>query len=78
MNVRGSVQRCTHVQMGGPTSGERTIARVNTAGGQVVECGRDGACMFHSFLVGAILNPALEPAVRQPANDSALLGRRVR
>ena len=51
------------VQIGGPTNGERTIARVNAAGGQIIECGKDGTCMFHSFLVGAILNPALEPAV---------------
>ncbi len=62
----GSVQTCIRVQIGGATNGERTIARVNTAGGQVIECGKDGTCMFHSFLVGAILNPALEPAVRQP------------
>ncbi len=54
------------VQIGGPTNGERTIARVNAAGGLVIECGKDGTCMFHSFLIGAILNPALEPAVRQP------------
>ena len=62
----GSVRTCISVQMGGPTSGERTIKRVNTAGGQVIECGQDGTCMFYSFLVGALLNPALEPAVRQP------------
>jgi hypothetical protein len=54
------------VQIGGPTNGERTIARVNAAGGHVIECGKDGACMFHSFLVSAILNPALEPAVSRP------------
>ena len=54
------------VQIGGPPNGERTIARVNAAGGQVIECGKDGTCMLHSFLVGAILNPALEPAVSQP------------
>jgi hypothetical protein len=54
------------VQIGGPTNGERTIARVNAAGGQIIECGKDGTCMFHSFLVGAILNPALEPAVSRP------------
>ena len=54
------------MQIGGPTNGERTIARVNAAGGQVIECGKDGTCMFHSFLVGAILNPALEPAVSRP------------
>ena len=54
------------MQIGGPTNGERTIARVNAAGGQVIECGKDGSCMFHSFLVGAILNPALEPAVSRP------------
>jgi hypothetical protein len=52
--------------MAGPTNGEWTIARVNAAGGQIIECGKDGACMFHSFLVGAILNPALEPAVSHP------------
>jgi hypothetical protein len=50
----------------GPTNGERTIARVNAVGGQVIECGKDGTCMFHSFLVGAILNPTLEPAVSRP------------
>ena len=54
------------VQIAGPINGERTIARVNAAGGQVIECGKDGTCMFHSFLVGAILNPALEPAVSRP------------
>ena len=54
------------VQIAGPTIGERTIARVNAAGGQIIECGKDGTCMFHSFLVGAILNPALEPAVSHP------------
>ena len=47
------------MQIGGPTNGERTIARVNAAGGQIIECGKDGMCM----LVGAILNPALEPTV---------------
>ena len=57
------------VQIGGPTNGERTIARVNAAGGQIIECGKDGTCMFHSFLVGAILNPALEPAVSRPRKD---------
>ena len=51
------------MQIVGPANGEGTIKRVNAAGGQVVECGQDGACMFHSFLVGAIFNPALEPAV---------------
>ena len=56
------------MQIGGPTNGERTIARVNAAGGQVIECGKDGTCMFHSFLVGAILNPALEPAVSTRAD----------
>jgi hypothetical protein len=54
------------VQIAGPTNGERTIARVNAAGGQIIECGKDGTCMFHSFLVGAILNPAMEPAVSHP------------
>ena len=54
------------VQIAGPTNGERTIARVNAAGRQIIECGKDGTCMFHSFLVGAILNPALEPAVSHP------------
>jgi hypothetical protein len=54
------------VQIGGATNGERTIARVNAAGGQIIECGKDGTCMFHSFLVGAILNPALEPMVSRP------------
>ena len=62
----GSVQTCIRVQMGRPTNGERTIRRVNAAGGQVIECGKDGTCMFHSFLVGAIMNPALEPAVSRP------------
>ena len=62
----GSLQTWLRVQIGGPTNGERTIARVNAAGGQVIECGKDGTCMFHSFLVGAILNPALEPAVSRP------------
>jgi hypothetical protein len=60
------VQTCMCVQIVGPTNGERTIARVNAAGGQVIECGKDGTCMFHAFLVGAILNPALEPAVSYP------------
>ena len=54
------------LQIGGLTNGERTIARVNAAGGQIIECGKDGTCMFHSFLVGAILNPAMEPAVSHP------------
>ena len=54
------------LQIGGLTNGERTVARVNAAGGQVIECGKDGTCMFHSFLVGAILNPVLEPAVSRP------------
>ena len=60
------MQTCMCVQIVGPTNGERTIARVNAAGGLVIECGKDGTCMFHSFLVGAILNPALEPAVSHP------------
>ncbi len=54
------------VQMVGPTNGERAIARVNAAGGQIIECGKDGTCMFHSFLFGAILNPALEAMVSLP------------
>ena len=62
----GSFQTWLRVQIGGVTNGERTIARVNAAGGQVIECGKDGTCMFHSFLVGAILNPAVEPMVSQP------------
>jgi hypothetical protein len=49
------VPTCLCVQIGGPTNGELTIARVNAAGGQIIECGKDGMCMFHSFLVGAIL-----------------------
>ena len=60
------VQPWLRLQIGGPTNGERTIARVNAAGGQIIECGKDGTCMFHSFLVGAILNPALEPMVSHP------------
>ena len=72
------VQPWLRVQIGGPTNGERTIARVNAAGGQVIECGKDGTCMFHSFLVGAILNPALEPAVSRPHRlEPAILGESV-
>ena len=59
-------EACGCLQIVGPTTGERSIKRVNAAGGRVIECGQDGTCMFHSFLVGAIINPALEPAVRQP------------
>jgi hypothetical protein len=54
-------------QVIGPTNGERAIARVNAEGGRVLECGADGTCMFHAFIVGAIINPGLEPAVSRPS-----------
>ena len=36
------------------TNGELTIARVNTAGGEVYECGATGSCAFDSFRFSAI------------------------
>ena len=55
------------LQIIGLSDGERTIARIEAEGGQVVECGADGDCVFHAFIVGAILNAALEIAVSQSA-----------
>ena len=64
------------LQVIGLSDGERTIARIEAEGGQVVECGADGDCAFHAFLVGAVLNAALEMAVSQSARQPVdLLGR---
>ena len=64
------------LQVIGLSDGERTIARIEAEGGQVIECGADGDCVFHAFIVAAILNAALEiavsPSARQPVD---LLGR---
>ena len=50
--------------------------RIEAKGGQVVECGADGDCVFHAFIVGAILNAALKMAVSQSARRPVdLLGR---
>ena len=35
------------------TNGELTIGRVNAAGGEVLECGDDGSCCFHSYIASA-------------------------
>jgi hypothetical protein len=71
--------RATHawaLQVIGLSDGERTIARIEAEGGQVVECGADGDCVFHAFLIGAVLNAALEIAVSQSARRTVdLLGR---
>ena len=41
------------------------IERVNAEGGELLECGATGSCMFDAFIVGAIRtgNPALVFAV---------------
>ncbi len=43
------------------------ISRVNAEGGEVLECGAEGNCMFDAFMVGATLtdNPALLLTVSQ-------------
>ena len=64
------------LQVIGLSDGERTIARIEAEGGQLVECGADGNCVFHAFIVGAVLNAALEMAVSQSARRPVdLLGR---
>ena len=64
------------LQVIGLSDGELTIARIEAEGRRVVECGADGDCVFHAFLVGAILNDALELAVSQSARRPVdLLGR---
>ena len=76
---RRPLPRDTHtcaLQVIGLSDGERTIARIEAEGGQVVECGADGDCVFHAFIVGAILNAALEIAVSQSARRPVdVLGR---
>ena len=64
------------LQVIGLSDGERAIARIEAEGGQVVECGADGDCVFHAFIVAAILNATLEMAVSQSARRPVdLLGR---
>jgi hypothetical protein len=68
-------QTCA-LQVIGLSDGERTIARIEAEKGRVVECGADGDCVFHAFIVAAILNAALEIAVSQSARQPVdLLGR---
>jgi hypothetical protein len=71
-----TVRHTCALQVIGLSNGERTIARIEAEGGQVVECGADGDCVFHAFIVGAILNAALEISVSQSARRPVdLLGR---
>jgi len=65
------------LQVIGLSDGERTIARIEAEGGRVVECGADGDCVFHAFLVGAVLNAALEMAVSQSARQPVDLHGRI-
>ena len=57
----------------GQRNGELTMIRIQQAGGQVIECGNSGSCMFDSFLVNAHLNTnaTLRIAVSRPARRPA-------
>ena len=55
------------------TNGELTIGRVNAAGGEVLECGASGSCLFQSYIASA--NRTGHPALMSAVSSRELASR---